>query len=99
MEILEHLLTFNVSVNNMTGLLPSELGLIIKNNYFTLYENNLINSIPTNFVYPVYLSLIEVHSIAFSGPLPSQLGVAINIKSLFSHGNQSNRSIPIELVK
>ena len=83
----------------MTGLLPSELGLITKMNYFTIYENKLNNAIPTKFGYLVYLSLIEVHSIAFSGPLPSQLGDMINIKSLFNHDNQINRSIPIELVK
>ncbi len=82
--------------NNLTGMLPPELGDMQKLTFLYLQDNQLSGSIPGNIGNAPDLRRLHLSNNALTGPIPPELGTP-NLLSLALDNNQLSGPIPSEL--
>ena len=97
MDQLSELTSLDLSSNQLSGSIPSELGMLIQLTRLFLFDNQLSGSIPSELsmlteLRDLYLSINQL-----SGSIPSELGNLIQLTRLSLAGNQLSGSIPSEL--
>ncbi|PHT50679.1 hypothetical protein CQW23_10426 [Capsicum baccatum] len=87
----------DLSMNQLSGTIPPELGKIKSLEVLTLGSNNLSGPIPITLCDLTKLEILNLYSNQLSGPIPSELGNLKNLTGLALSDNQLNGSIPITL--
>ena len=87
----------NLSENELSGSIPSELGNLSKLEWLVLSQNSLNGTIPSELSYLSKLSLLSVYSNQLSGSIPPELGNLTNLEGLSFSGNRLSGTVPPEL--
>ena len=83
--------------NQLSGLIPSELGNLDNLEWLNLSNNQLSGLIPSELGNLDNLELLGLGSNQLSGPIPSELGNLDNLQALSLDDNQLSGPIPSEL--
>ena len=87
-----------LSENNLTGMLPPELGSLPQLEFLLLNDNTLTGSIPPELGSLPQLQELSLSRNSLSGPIPSELGSLPQLQSyLYLGSNTLTGSIPPEL--
>ena len=86
-----------LSDNNLSGLIPSELGQLTNLKYLYLHDNNLSGTIPSELGQLTNLEGLALHGNNLNGSIPSELGQLTNLLWLYLNGNNLSGAIPVEL--
>ncbi|KAF3647211.1 putative leucine-rich repeat receptor-like protein kinase-like [Capsicum annuum] len=87
----------DLSMNQLSGTIPPELGKMKSLEILTLGSNNLSGPIPITLCDLTKLEILNLYSNQLCGPIPSELGNLKNLTGLALSDNQLNGSIPITL--
>ena len=87
----------NNTGNNLSGMIPSELGDLDKLRSLYLHNNQLTGSIPTQLGSLDSLEQLNLGGNQLSGMIPSELGDLDKLRSLLLNDNQLTGSIPTQL--
>ena len=71
---LTSLVSLNLGLNNITGTIPSQLGLLSKLRFLDLHQNALSGSLPTTLSKCRGLEWIDLSANRLEGSLPAQIG-------------------------
>ena len=86
-----------INGNNLTGVLPPELGNLSNLVYIDLSNNRLSGNIPPELGNLSNLEGLELNSNQLNGSIPTELGNLSNLEVLKLSYNELNGSIPTEL--
>ena len=84
--------------NQLSGVLPSELGDLTHLQVLYLYENELSAELPESLGNLTNLRELDLYENDFSGSLPSELGNLTNLEVLYLDHNPLSGGLPSELV-
>ena len=84
-------------VNNLTGSIPPELGILTGLEVLDLRWNGLSGSIPLELSSLANLSGLYLSGNDLSGPIPLELSSLANLSGLYLSGNDLSGPIPLEL--
>ena len=87
----------HLSMNNLAGLLPSELGQLSALKELFLNHNKLTGPVPAELGQLGALAHLYLHINQLSGPIPAELGQLGALTQLFLNANQLSGPIPAEL--
>ena len=87
----------SLAANNLLGVLPPDIGQLIKLNRLSLGGNQLTGSIPPELGQLYNLTVLYLGENRLTGSIPPKLGQLHNLATLFLGGNQLTGSIPPEL--
>lgn len=79
---------------NLTGYMPSELGLLNSLTRISLASNNFSKPIPANLFNATNLVYLDLAHNSFSGPIPDQIKTLKNLTHLDLSSNLLNGSLP-----
>ena len=88
--------------DDLSGTLPTELGLLTAMNTGLLLHDNerLSGTLPTQLGQLANLQYLYAHSIPrLSGALPSHLGLLTNLKEVYLHGDALSGTVPSQLAR
>ncbi len=86
----------NLSGNNLTGTIPTQLGNLTQLTYLNLYNNKLSGSIPAQLGNLINLQVFSLSYNQLSGNIPTQFGNLINLKQLILINNHLTGGIPVQ---
>lgn len=87
----------NLSGNNLTGEIPSELGSLTHLRRLYLQRNGLSGSIPKTLGSLALNEALFLHRNALSGTIPAELGNLSNLRWLALNANQLSGTVPAQL--
>ena len=87
----------DLTQNNLSGTIPSELGDLSNLENLELGANRLSGPIPSELGRLTILETLYLYETQLSGPIPTELGQLANLIGLYLHENQLNGLIPVEL--
>ena len=87
----------DLRLNNLTGMIPTELGNLTNLENLNLTGNKLSGAIPTELGNLTNLEDLNLSFNQLSGALPASLGKLTNLKKLWLVNNQLSGAIPTEL--
>ncbi|MCY3764726.1 MAG: hypothetical protein OXH06_04795 [Gemmatimonadetes bacterium] len=87
----------NLSENNLTGEIPSELGSLSRLRRLYLQRNGLAGPIPPELGNHTRNEVLFLHRNALSGTIPAELGNLSNLRWLALNANQLSGTIPAQL--
>lgn len=87
----------NLSENELSGSISSELGNLSKLEWLILSQNSLNGTIPSELSYLSKLTLLSVFSNQLSGSIPPELGNLANLEGLSLAANRLSGTVPPEL--
>ncbi len=87
----------DLSSNQLTGSIPTELGNLSNLEFLILYSNQLTGSIPTELGNLSNLKFLWLDSNQLTGSIPTELGNLSNLNRLRLDSNQLTGSIPTKL--
>ncbi len=87
----------NLFGNDLTGVIPAELGSLSNLEYLTLQSNRLTGAIPAELGNLTNLKSLALGSNDLTGAIPAQLGSLSNLTGLHIWGNDLTGAIPAEL--
>ena len=87
----------NLYQNELSGIIPSELGKLTNLRWLSLYDNQLSGEIPPELGELTKLESLDLWSNQLSGEIPPELGELANLQSLWLYNNQLTGEIPSEL--
>ena len=87
----------DLSLNNLDGTLPAELGLLTELEELNLTGNNLSDTIPSELGQLSNLTLLALGDNVLTGPIPDSLVNLTNLVSLLLHNNMLSGSFPLWL--
>ena len=87
----------DLSVNELTGPIPAELGDLSRLTWLYLYSNQLTGPIPAELGDLPSLEYLWLYSNQLTGPIPAELGDLSSLTWLWLSGNQLTGNIPAEL--
>jgi hypothetical protein len=90
-------LGFHHGVNNLTGVIPSELSNLTVLERLELNSNNLTGTIPSVLGSLANLKTLALHANQLSGGIPAALGNLDSLRTLSLYGNQLSGPIPAAL--
>lgn len=91
------LIGLSLAENNLTGMLPAELGEISSLQELWLAFNSLSGAIPTALGNLSQLQILSLWSNSLSGAIPAELGSLSQLQRLELHRNSLSGAIPVEL--
>jgi Leucine-rich repeat (LRR) protein len=80
--------------NQLTGPLPSEIGLLSALTSLRLSDNLFTGSIPSQWTFSEYFQKFHLDNNHLTGPLPSEIELWANLSSLLLHNNHFTGTIP-----
>ncbi|MEM7115334.1 MAG: leucine-rich repeat domain-containing protein [Chloroflexota bacterium] len=83
--------------NNLSGMLPPELGMLTMLNWLQLNNNQLQGSIPAELGMLTQVTWLRLEDNELSGEIPASLEGLTTVQSLYLAGNNLDGSIPAEL--
>ena len=89
--------TLSIEDNQLTGIIPTELGGLTELYYLRLSRNQLTGAIPTELGNLVNLELLYLSSNRLSGNVPSELGNLSELEGLTLLSNQLTGCVPEHL--
>ena len=84
----------DLSANNLSGNIPTEIGALVNLNYINLRFNQLTGEIPTTIGNLSNLNILSLSDNQLSGQIPYQLGYLSNLQELYLDNNQLSGEIP-----
>ena len=87
----------HLGVNQLSGPIPSELGLLANLHVLRLHNNQLSGPVPAELGRLTNLERLVLEENQLSGPVPAELGRLTNLERLELTGNQLSGPIPAEL--
>ncbi|KAF6175541.1 hypothetical protein GIB67_023061 [Kingdonia uniflora] len=87
----------DLSENDFTGKLPSEMGLLSSLRHLNLSSNNIRSTLPQDLGYFQSLSVLDLRKNAFYGSIPEDLCESNNLSILQLDSNSFTGSIPEEI--
>ena len=97
-QVCEYQTDVDLSLNKLTGSIPSQIGLLTKLTALTLDDNlDLKGPIPTELGLLTKLTYIHISHNQLSGPIPTELGLLTELKVMNLSYNKLTASIPTEL--
>jgi Leucine-rich repeat (LRR) protein len=88
----------NLSWNNFTGRIPTEIGLLSNVKYLHCDENSLTGPIPTEIGHLTALSKeLHLSSNLLSGTLPTELGRLTSMSAFWVNRNRLSGTVPSEI--
>jgi hypothetical protein len=82
---------------NMSGNIPTEVGLATNLHRLGLSNNQLTGFIPSELAQLTFLVQLALNGNDLNGTVPSQLGMLTNLGQLYLHGNHFTGNIPSEM--
>ena len=82
--------------NNLTGVIPAQLGDLSRLKRLLLYGNELSGTIPPELGKLSAVTRISLSSNNLAGPLPAELGALARLDTLILHSNELSGPIPRE---
>ncbi len=83
--------------NGLSGTLPWELSLLSNIEHLDLSENELRETIPTEFSRMTAMTFLALYENSLTSTLPSELGMLTNLEAFIFDQNQLTGSLPTEL--
>lgn len=90
-------LTYVFNNNQLSGTIPTELGLMRAAEYLEFLGNPIFGTIPSELGKNAALRSLAFADSFVSGPIPSELGSLSNLRVLYLDGNDLTGSVPEEL--
>ena len=87
----------DLSENQLTGAIPTELGSLSNLSGLYLYDNQLTGPIPTELGSLANLQALSLWGNRLAGPIPAELGRLANLRFLLLSGSQLTGPIPASL--
>ena len=89
----------NLGHNDLTGMLPPELGQLSRLQYLFLSSNQLTGPIPIELAQLTQLRETNLGRNQLTGPIPAELGQLAEMRFLYLNNNQFTGAIPVELAQ
>ncbi len=89
--------SIDLSDNNLSGTIPTELGDLTSLQTLSLYSNSLSGTIPTELGDLTSLQTLSLYSNSLSGTIPTELGDLTSLQTLSLYSNSLSGTIPTEL--
>ena len=89
--------TLELGDNELTGVIPAELGDLSQLEWLSLYDNELTGVIPPALGRLSQLEWLDLSGNVLIGSVPPELSQLIALRGLYLYGNQLIGSIPLEL--
>ena len=83
--------------SNLSGPIPSELGMLASLTTLNLSSNSLSGQIPLELSYLANLTLLDISNCGLTGPIPPELGNLSNLTRLILWYNNLTGPIPAQL--
>eukprot|EP00980_Cylindrotheca_fusiformis_P003871 scaffold858_cov123-Cylindrotheca_fusiformis.AAC.47 len=83
--------------DNLSGSIPSELGILTQLTYLSLRDNNLGGTIPSELGLLTNLVYLNFHVNSLSGIIPNEYGSLSGLTTLHMHDNVLTGTLPTEL--
>jgi Leucine-rich repeat (LRR) protein len=97
---LVHLEVLSLANNQLSGNIPSEIGLLVNLKKLYLHSNKEISGmIPKELGGLINLQVLHIYNTKISGAIPKELGQLKNLETLTLYYNNLTESIPRELGK
>ena len=87
----------SLGANNLTGMLPAELGNLSSLRELSLQRNSLSGPIPGELGSLSQLTELHLHENSLTGEIPVELGDLLQLTELSLLGNSLSGAIPVEL--
>jgi Leucine-rich repeat (LRR) protein len=88
---------FHTTGNNLTGIIPPELGSLNELRFLSLFSNQISGSIPPELGNLINLTILNLEHNQIEGSIPAELGGLINLDLLNLRDNELDGSIPATL--
>jgi len=92
-----HVVEINLLENNLTGILPNEIGNFTYLEKLDLQENNIGGAIPSTIGNLSELIHLDLSENQFNVQIPGTIGELSNLEKLYLHENQFSGPIPNEV--
>ena len=92
-----HIVSIDLQANQLSGVIPPELGGLAQLRTLSLGGNRLGGGIPAELAALTGLQILDLHANQLSGGIPPQLGNLKNLVRLYLNFNQLSGGIPEEL--
>ena len=89
--------SLNLSNNNLSGSIPSDIGRLINLEYLYLNGNEFSGQIPVELGNLENLKHLYLYDNELTGEIPPEFGNLTNLTNLFLHENQLSGELPLEL--
>jgi len=86
-----------ITLGELTGSIPTEIGLLTMLQILDLYNNELTGSIPTEIGLLTMLQILDLYINELTGSIPTEIGLLTMLDELYLDGNQLTGSIPTEI--
>jgi len=89
--------SLNVSVNNLIGTLPAEIGNLTALTLLYLNNNQFSGTIPSEIGNLTALTVLQLYTNQLTGSIPTEIGNLVLLQNLQLHTNQFSGTIPTEI--
>jgi hypothetical protein len=93
------ILKLDLTGNQLTGPIPTELGLLTKLRELYLHNNKLTGQIPTELGLLTQLKTLSLSENQLTGAIPLELGRLTELRELYLHNNKLTGPTPSEIIK
>ncbi|KAL7490391.1 hypothetical protein ACHAWT_000019, partial [Skeletonema menzelii] len=83
--------------NNLSGSIPTEIGLLKSLEYLYLYTHQLTGTIPSEIGLMENLTVLDLYNNQLNGTIPSEIGLMENLEKLDLAVNDLTGTIPSEI--
>ncbi|CAB9510307.1 Leucine Rich Repeat [Seminavis robusta] len=95
---LDQLQILTLSINKLSGMVPSEFGLMTSLTHLGFSENKMMSgSLPTELGLMTALAFLNMSATAISGSIPSELGLLTSLTELALHHSNLSGMVPSSL--
>ncbi|MCP4109089.1 MAG: hypothetical protein GY749_26765, partial [Desulfobacteraceae bacterium] len=92
-----HVTQINLNNNNLSGIIPSEIGELTSLIYLFLEDNQLTGEIPSEIWNLTNLTYLHICRNEFTGEIPSEIENLINLRQLSIYSNNLSGEIPSQI--
>lgn len=97
LQQMPNLSILNLRKNNLSGTIPSEIGMLSNLHSLSLSSNALSGTIPTEIGMLQQIEVLNLHNNKLTGVIPTELGMMTNMIDLAIHSSPLTGIIPTEL--